>query len=174
MDPDFDNIRGHASIRNKSVAMIEHLPFPDESFDLLSANMVMEHLHDPGAALLEARRVLRNGGNLVFHTPNFRNYQVFLAWLLPQFLKYRLIRLLEGRGDKDVFPVAYKINTSRQIEQRAAQCGFRVVDIKMLNSTAATAVFFPSAVLELLLLRLLESTSLRKYRTNIVAVLQKQ
>lgn len=174
MDPDFDNIRDHATIRNKSVAMIEHLPFPDGSFDLLSANMVMEHLHDPVAALSEARRVLKAGGTLIFHTPNFRNYQVFLASLLPQFVKNRFVPLLEGRADKDVFPVAYKINTSRQIHQIASLCGFRVVNIKIVNSTAATAVFFPTAALELLLMRLLEVKSLRDYRTNIVAVLQKQ
>jgi ubiquinone/menaquinone biosynthesis C-methylase UbiE len=174
IDPDLNNVSGHATIRNKSVAMTEQLPFRDESFDLLSANMVMEHLHDPVAALSEARRVLRTGGTLIFHTPNFRNYQAFLASLMPKFLKNRLATLLEGRADKDVFPVAYKLNTSRQIYQVAAKCGFRVVDTKIVNSTAASAVFLPTAFLELLLMRLLEAEAFRDYRTNIVAILQKQ
>jgi SAM-dependent methyltransferase len=41
----------------------EALPFPDESFDAVSCNFGMLHFGDPPAAIGEAARVLRRGGN---------------------------------------------------------------------------------------------------------------
>lgn len=38
------------------------LPFPDESFDVVHAHQVLQHLTDPVAALREMRRVCRPGG----------------------------------------------------------------------------------------------------------------
>jgi len=40
------------------------LPFADESFDVVHAHQVLQHLTDPVAALAEMRRVLRTGGLL--------------------------------------------------------------------------------------------------------------
>lgn len=174
MDPVFDQVRTHPTIPHRLVGTVEHCPFRSNSFDLCSCNMVMEHVKDPVAALSETYRILDEGGILLFHTPNFWNYQSFLASLMPQFIKNRLVWLLEGRGSNDIFPAAYKINTATQIEQIAARCGFRVIEIRMVNSTAVAAMLFPIAILELILIRLLETRVLQSYRTNIIAVLRKQ
>jgi 2-polyprenyl-3-methyl-5-hydroxy-6-metoxy-1,4-benzoquinol methylase len=64
------------------------LPFSEESFDVVVAGEVLEHLANPGALLAEAHRVLRPGGTLVGSIPNaFR-------------LKSRL-RFLFGRSPSD-------------------------------------------------------------------------
>lgn len=44
--------------------------FPDGHFDVVRFNHVLEHLHDPGRALAEARRVLKPGGLLIVAVPN--------------------------------------------------------------------------------------------------------
>ncbi|MCI4362933.1 MAG: class I SAM-dependent methyltransferase [Thermoplasmata archaeon] len=49
-------------------------PFRDGSFDLILASHVLEHLHDPIAALREYDRLLRPGGRLVVGVPNFDSY----------------------------------------------------------------------------------------------------
>jgi SAM-dependent methyltransferase len=46
-----------------------HLPFPNESFDLIICTEVLEHVPDPAAALNEMRRTLRSTGALVLSTP---------------------------------------------------------------------------------------------------------
>jgi len=46
------------------------VPHPDAAFDLVVAFEVIEHLHDWRAFLLEARRVLAPGGQLIVSTPN--------------------------------------------------------------------------------------------------------
>ena len=50
--------------------VLERLPFADESFDVVSAFDVLEHVVDAEAALREARRLLRPGGVLVGATPD--------------------------------------------------------------------------------------------------------
>ena len=59
---------GLASLRGLSggavVADVQHLPFPDESFDLVVANWMLYHVSDLDAGLLELHRVVRPGGKL--------------------------------------------------------------------------------------------------------------
>ncbi|MCD9124384.1 class I SAM-dependent methyltransferase [Luteimonas fraxinea] len=52
------------------------MPFGDQSFDLLVANHVLEHVHDDGRALAEVHRVLRPGGFAILQTPFSRKLQV--------------------------------------------------------------------------------------------------
>ena len=50
------------------------LPFPDEAFDLVMSQEVVEHVPDPFQALREMRRVLRRGGTLYFQVPFIIGY----------------------------------------------------------------------------------------------------
>ncbi|MDG0815185.1 bifunctional 2-polyprenyl-6-hydroxyphenol methylase/3-demethylubiquinol 3-O-methyltransferase UbiG [Bdellovibrio svalbardensis] len=54
------------------------IPYPRESFDVVMAMDLLEHVSDPQKVLFEASRVLRPGGLMFFHTFN-RN---FLSYLL--------------------------------------------------------------------------------------------
>ncbi len=54
------------------------LPFSSESFDVVSAMDLLEHVEDPAAVVQEAARLLKPGGLFFFHTFN-RN---FLSWLI--------------------------------------------------------------------------------------------
>lgn len=49
---------------------VEQQHYPDERFDAVVLNHVIEHVPDPVATLKECRRILKKGGRLVLMTPN--------------------------------------------------------------------------------------------------------
>ncbi|WP_104820521.1 bifunctional 2-polyprenyl-6-hydroxyphenol methylase/3-demethylubiquinol 3-O-methyltransferase UbiG, partial [Kitasatospora sp. MMS16-BH015] len=49
-------------------ADVTHLPFDDESFDVVTAGQCLEHVPDPYTVVAQACRVLRPGGTLVVDT----------------------------------------------------------------------------------------------------------
>jgi SAM-dependent methyltransferase len=65
----------------------EPLPFEEETFDVVVAGELLEHLRDPGRLVAEARRVLRPGGTFVASVPNayrLKNRLRFLAGRKPE------------------------------------------------------------------------------------------
>jgi SAM-dependent methyltransferase len=51
-------------------ASAESLPWPDDSFDVVVADSLLEHLDEPSLALREWARVVRPGGRLLLWSPN--------------------------------------------------------------------------------------------------------
>ena len=65
---EFCKRRGLGTVK---LGAIEDLPFEDQSFDIVTALDVIEHLDDDAAGLQEMRRVLRPGGTLLLFVPAF-------------------------------------------------------------------------------------------------------
>lgn len=68
------------------------LSYADESFDVVSANSVLEHVHHPRALVAESRRLLKPGGRLLLMVPNFACHDTrtlrehWRMWSPPQHL----------------------------------------------------------------------------------------
>jgi len=174
IDPDFASLIDNRTMPVRVLGDGSILPFADDSFDLLTANMVVEHVADPDALLREAHRILKPGGLLVFHTPNLRSYATFLSKLVPESWKKRLVGVIEGRKDEDVFPTHYRMNLPSRIHALAEKNGFRVTLLNMQESSAQAVVFGPLVLFELLWIRILRFRLLRGWRSNIIAALQKE
>jgi 2-polyprenyl-3-methyl-5-hydroxy-6-metoxy-1,4-benzoquinol methylase len=59
-----------AGIETHWADLDEPLAFPDESFEVVVAGELLEHLRDPQRLVADARRVLRPGGTFVASVPN--------------------------------------------------------------------------------------------------------
>lgn len=160
------------SVRWRVLGSGDGLPFQDHTFDLITANMVLEHLEDPATCFAEVKRTLRPGGRFLFHTPNAHGYGPRLAGSLPDGVKRALVRALEGRPENDVFPTRYRANTLEAVRRLANAAGLEVTRMETIRSVAQTASVPPLALLELLWLRRLAKPEMEAHRPIILALLQ--
>jgi SAM-dependent methyltransferase len=135
LDPDASSLIDH---RTQGMPVLrgvgEHLPFVDESFDLIVSVWVLEHLKRPLDVMREVRRVLRPAGHFLFVTPNVRNPLVLanrVGRALPS-LQRRLVPRVYGRGEADTFPVLYRANTEGAIRGLASAAGLEVFDLRVV------------------------------------------
>ena len=70
-------------------AHIEHLPFPDESFDRILVVDALHHFCDQQEAIEDLLRVLKPGGRLVIEEPDFNHKGVKLLALAEKLLLMR-------------------------------------------------------------------------------------
>lgn len=173
VDVNFESLRQQQFLPRRVAGDLERLPFSSGSFDLVTANMVVEHLQHPSNFLGEAFRILRPGGHLVFHTVNVRNPLVRLSRALPRSIKTRLVVWLDGRPEEDVFPVHYLLNEREAINRAAKASGFQVLSIRFYCGSPFTAALGLLSAFELVLLRIMAWERLAPWRVNLCAVLRK-
>ncbi len=173
VDLDLPAMTAHKAITAKVYADLTAIPLSDQSFDVVTANMVVEHLEEPEQVFREVYRLLRPNGVFVFHTTNADNPFIWTAARIPQRLKDSLIYVLEERKAEDVFPTHYKVNRPEQVKAIAMRIGFSVEQIDLVSTSAFTQLITPLAVCELLFIRLLRQRSLEHLRTNLICVLRK-
>jgi SAM-dependent methyltransferase len=113
-------------------AVGEALPFPDDSFDLVTLNQVVEHVPDQVTLLREAGRVLRRGGALYVACPNYLrfyepHYKIFWLPLMPKFLG-RLYLRLRDRNPTMLEHVYYTTNRRLRRWLEALGGEFEILD----------------------------------------------
>jgi SAM-dependent methyltransferase len=116
--------RGHVHLVQGDLT---RLPFPDGTFDVITALDVVEHIREDQRALQEVHRVLRPGGVLLISVPAFR-----CLW-----------------GPHDMALQHVRRYTARQLRTLMRRAGFRVSKLTYL-----LWLLFPAFVLQRLLARL--------------------
>ncbi len=112
------------------------LPFEDESFDVLLANHVIEHLNDTDAFIREMRRVLKVGGYAIIATSNLAalynivylllGRQPYVAMVSDEILAGTWMPLKRGHPVADEGPGHRRVFTLRALEQLLEHHGFQV------------------------------------------------
>jgi SAM-dependent methyltransferase len=123
-------VTSHRNIKPLLRGSLNHLPFPDNSLDLVTCRMVLEHLDRPQEAFAEVARCLHPGGAFVAITPNLLNYGILgnaiASKVLPEKLRLRLVHATDSRPEKDIFPVRYKANTMHRLQYLLSRSGLQV------------------------------------------------
>lgn len=171
-DASLTALRRHRSLQRLVCSRLDRLPFRDASFDLITLNMVMEHLIEPQVVLAEFVRVLSPQGRLVVHTPNSASYYVWLIRLgrrlIPERLTHRLIEYLESRRPEDVFPTFYRANTRNRLSKVMQSAGLGKEEMHLLADRPFFYFIAPLSALEILFGRLLRALGGDEYGCDTV------
>lgn len=131
VDPD-PRVRTNPFLDDGVVGTGEAIPYPDQTFDLVVADNVLEHLDDPLRVFAEVSRVLVPTGHLLAKTPNAWHYIPLIARLTPHRF-HRWVNQRRGRAVTDTFPTRYRANTPAALRRLAAAAGLAVVATELIE-----------------------------------------
>jgi ubiquinone/menaquinone biosynthesis C-methylase UbiE len=114
----------------------ENLPFAAETFDVVALFQVLEHVRDPRHVLQDAYRVLKRGGMIYFHSPNYLSFyegHYGLPWLpmLPKPFARIYVRLL---GRDPYFLEHLHYTTPPMVKKLLAELGYQKYENLALDS----------------------------------------
>jgi len=119
----------------------EHIPFPDNSFDLITATSVLEHVKNLEMVIKEMVRVTKSGGFCCTTTPNplfpiEGHYKVFFIPYLPKRLGKIYLRFRGFNPDFFMKHVTYPYPSVSKIEKIFRENGMNVENITEIDILA--------------------------------------
>lgn len=171
------HLERHSTIRDLTMCDAAHLPFADDTFDLVTSSMVAEHLGDPDKVFAEVARVTRPDAVFIVFTPNKWNYGMVVARFTPHafHLLYKRVTHYLNRGqwesfEDDVFPTYYRANTIGRLQRLMRAAGFEHVHVERLSFAHSFGFVRPLYALSLLFERLIDRWPLDVLKADLLAI----
>lgn len=106
---------------------IDELPFENDSFDVVVASHVLEHLQNPDFAIREMSRVLKKGGLLIVGTPI---KPILISNLLNYIYSFRVIHKGETAYNYDLSSLKRFLRRNVPEAQIIDARGFRIISAR--------------------------------------------
>lgn len=153
------------------------LPFPEDSFDIVVSDFVLEHVEHPLPFLAEVHRVLKPGGSFFFRTPNKHHYVSLIARMTPHWFHDLVANRVRNLPEDahEPWPTFHRLNSRSQIRETAESAGFGRMELRMVEAEPSYLMFHALPFLAgVAYERLVNSTEmLSGMRANIFGRLQK-
>ena len=111
---------------------------PDNYFDAIVMNDVLEHLLEPWDAIVQLKEKLKKEGVLVTSIPNVRYSKNLFKMIFNRDWKYTDDLILDRTH--------YRFFTKKSIKRMFKDCGYTIESIKGINTTKSF-LYFPFAIL---------------------------
>ena len=152
-------------------------PIQDESYDLVFADYVMEHVEDPILMLKEINRILLPGGHFVFRTPNINHYVSIVSRFTPHSFHLAIANKMRQKPDDAIepYPTFYRFNSRYAVLAVMKHASMNNVELRMVEKQPSYLQFNPWVYrLGVAYERIVNSTGLLAgLRSNIFGALMK-
>jgi len=171
VDPS-ENVRGNPYAHEVMQCALEDLDAPHR-YDVITMQMVVEHVADPGAFVCALSQLLRPGGRVLLITVPKWNVTSVIAAVTPFFLHHPIKKLFWGGSSEDTFPTVYRMNSERQLREHFRQCGFAVSEIQYIDDVSFFGMYKLLGACELLAWKFLRRFRLGYPEKCLIAVFEK-
>lgn len=150
------------------------IPFPDDTFDVVFADNLLEHLPEPAAVFDEVHRVLKPTGVFLFKTPNRQHYVPTIARMTPHWF-HETVNRWRGRRTVDVFPTLYRANSKADVQRLAASSVLEIIALERIERRPEyLRMSLPTYLVGAAYERVVNSTKLLEpFRVLLIGVLRK-
>ena len=153
----------------------EAIPWPENTFDVIFSNNVLEHLPNPLAVLKEVRRTLKPGGIFLAKTPNRFHYVALASALTPHWF-HEFFHRHHQTDSGDVFPTCYRANSLGRLKSLAADAELIVEFLDTIEGRPEYLRFSaPTYLIGIFYERLVNSSgALARFRVILLGGFRKQ
>lgn len=171
VDPS-ENVLDNPYAHEKVMALFEDYQ-TDDKFDLATFRMVAEHITDPDSIVLKLRELLKPNGIVVIYTINKFSPIPIITYITPFSWHFKIKKFFWGGEERDTFPVAYKMNTRKELKDIFGRLGFTEECFQHLDDLSAFSKFRVLNLLEIWLWKVFKGLGLRYPENNLLGIYKK-
>lgn len=172
VDPS-ENVYENPYASEKVMCAVEDIQ-TDKEFDVVTFRMVAEHIENPGDVLEKLKSIVKPGGRVVIYTINKYSPIPFITFVTPFSLHFKIKKFFWGGEEKDTFPVAYKMNSRKELNREFMKRDFEEVAFFYLDDLSTFSRFKTLNLLELILWKVLRTIGIRYPENNLLGIYQRK